>query len=177
MKLAGRISTKIKSVTYVAVVVSAGMIAFSTVAVALDILLRTFANKPILGVSELVEYALIYITFIGSAWLLRQEQHLKLDVLYNFLPKKARYFLDTVSICIILFVVFILSWYGFKATLDFFERGVYNPTLLKFPKFLVVAPIPFGSFLMLLVNNEQYVMAQHGLRHNLDSRIMVYYNV
>ena len=49
--------------------------------VCLNVLMRYAFNRPIMGVEEITEYLLLLITFIGSAWLLREEGHVGVDIL------------------------------------------------------------------------------------------------
>jgi TRAP-type C4-dicarboxylate transport system permease small subunit len=48
-----------------------------------------------------------------------------------------------------MFACFYLVWYGAQVAWDHYQRGVFNPTLLEFPKGLVLAVIPIGSLLLL----------------------------
>jgi TRAP-type mannitol/chloroaromatic compound transport system permease small subunit len=49
-----------------------------------------------------------------------------------------------------IFVCAVLTYYGAKVTWDHFERGVYNPTLMEFPKGPLLIIIPVGTFLLLI---------------------------
>jgi C4-dicarboxylate transporter DctQ subunit len=48
---------------------------------ATEILMRYFLNRPQIWAVEVTEYTMLYITFLGSAWLLREEGHVKMDIL------------------------------------------------------------------------------------------------
>ena len=44
-----------------------------------DVLLRYFFGRPLMGSTELTEYALVYITFLGAAWGVARGAHIDID--------------------------------------------------------------------------------------------------
>ena len=96
------------------------------------------------------EYALLYITFTGTAWVLKRDSHVKIDVLYAVLRPKQINMLEFVSSIIGIFVCAVLTYYGTVVTWDHFQRGVYNPTLMEFPKGPLLMIIPIGTFLLMI---------------------------
>ena len=119
-------------------------------AVCTDVVMRYLFNRPIFWVAELSEYSLLYITFLGTAWLLKQDGHVKIDLFTSRLAPQKRERLAIVSGIIGVFISVVFTYFGFKVTLNHFVRGVYNPTLLEFPKGPLIAVIPIGFFLLLI---------------------------
>jgi len=68
-------------------VTAAIILAMIIVLVSADALGRYFFNQPILWVPEITEYSLIFITFLGSAWLLNKEGHVMMELALNHLNK------------------------------------------------------------------------------------------
>lgn len=118
--------------------------------VSVDVIMRYFFNSPLFWVGELAEYAMLYITFTGTAWLLNKEGHVTIDILTVVIDSKTRNILGVITNIIGVFISVFLSYYGAVVTWDHFLRGVYNPSLLQFPKAPLIAVIPFGSFLLLI---------------------------
>ena len=95
------------------------------------------------------EYALLWITFLGTAWALARNKHVSIDLLTSrFSQKNQNYFklfhgiLGTV-ICLVLF------WYGYGVTLGQFKRGIIDVQAVDVPKYLILLIIPIGfSFLV-----------------------------
>jgi TRAP-type C4-dicarboxylate transport system permease small subunit len=54
---------------------SACLLAFVCLAVCIDVVLRLFVNESLQWVNEISEYSLVYVTFLGAAWLLKSEGH------------------------------------------------------------------------------------------------------
>jgi len=118
--------------------------------VSLDVIMRYFLNRPIFWVGELSEYALLYITFTGTAWVLKNDSHVKIDILIGWVNPKKRNIMDLSVSIICIFICVVLTYYGVKVAWDHFVRGVYNPALMSFPKAPLLAIIPIGSFLLLI---------------------------
>jgi len=132
--------------------------------VTMDVILRYFFSRPQSWVGELSEYALLYITFAGTAWVLKRDQHVKIDILIAALsPKKRKIF--NLPVCIIgIFVCAILTYYGVKVTWDHFARGVCNVSLMEFPKGPLLAVIPVGMFLLLIQFIRRFYQSLKELR-------------
>ena len=126
------------------------LIVLIMVCVTTDVVMRYFLNRPIFWVAEMAEYALLFITFTGTAWVLRHDMHVKIDILTGqFSEGKARVLEIVVSI-IGIFICAVLTYFGAVVAWDHFARGVYNPSLLSFPKGPLLAVIPLGAFLLLV---------------------------
>lgn len=120
---------------------------FSLVSVCVDVLLRYFFNRPSGWVLQISEYILLYIPFLSAAYVLKEDGHIRVDIILNLLSKRANNLLNTITSVIGAGVLFILSYYGCVITIDMFIRKVPTLKYLKIPEFLVVMVIPAGCFL------------------------------
>lgn len=130
--------------------VTGTIIVLVMVAVCVNVIMRYVFNRPITGVEEITEYLLLYVTFIGTAWLLREGGHVRVDILLNRVKPRTRVFLGVVSSLIGVLICGVLTWYGTKVTWVNFQQGSYFPSILEFPKAPVLVIIPCGSFLLLI---------------------------
>jgi TRAP-type C4-dicarboxylate transport system permease small subunit len=112
--------------------------------------MRYFLNRPLQWVIELTEYALLYVTFLGSAWLLKQEGHITVDVILVQFSERTQVRLKIFSSIIGVIVSLFLVWYGFEVSWDHYKEGIYNITVLEFPKAPILAIIPIGSLILLM---------------------------
>ncbi len=117
-------------------------------AVCLEIVLRNAFDLPQTWVTEFTEYALLYVTFLGSAWLARQQGHVSVDLLTNALGGRWRRRLALASAAVCFAVAVSLTVFGAIATWDAMRRGTYKPTILEFPTWIVLLAIPLGSALL-----------------------------
>ena len=118
--------------------------------VSADVILRSTMNRPIVWVNEGTEYALLYITFLGAAWLMRREGHVRVDIVLNRLEPRTQAIINTVTSVILIIICFLLVWYGTRVTLDNFERGILSVRYYELPKFIFLAVIPLGSLLLFI---------------------------
>ncbi len=117
-------------------------------AVSIKVVFRYFLLARLMGVDELAESALLYITFLGAAWLLRREGHVSIDMLFIRLRKKNQSRLSIVTSLIAAIISMILVYFGTMTTIDAFQRGVVTPTILEVPRSAILAIIPVGSALL-----------------------------
>ncbi len=113
--------------------------------VCLEIVLRTFFGRSLIWVIEFSEYGLLYVTFLGTAWLLRNDGHVRVDLLTNALDRDWRRRLALVSAGIGCVVSIVLAAFGIIVTLDAHRRGLFKPTIMEFPTWIVLLVIPFGA--------------------------------
>jgi len=76
-------------------------------------------------VIQLNEHFLVWILFLGSAWLLRREVHVTLDLVLNHLKPKPRAWVNIVTSLICAVGCLFLAWSGTMNTWMQFEGG-YN---------------------------------------------------
>lgn len=121
---------------------------FMMLAVCVDVVMRYWFQSPMGWVVEVCEYLLLYVTFLGAAWLLRKNGHVRVDLVYFYLSERtvARLkFLTAVAgalACAILFVI------GCQATIDAFIRGTPEIKTLSVPKWTMLWVIPYGSIML-----------------------------
>lgn len=115
-----------------------------------DVALRFLMDRPIPWVLEATEYSLLYITFLGTAWLLKREGHVKLDFVLDRLEPRTASILNVITSILMTIVCLLLAWYGAQSTWDHFERGVRSVKYFSLPMFAFLAIIPVGSFFLVV---------------------------
>ncbi len=129
---------------------ASGLLLFATFSIFFDVIFRYFLNRPIIWVLEISEYILLWITFLGAAWLLKIEGHVRVDIAISQLKARGQALLNTVTSVIGAMMCLALAWYGALACWDFYQRGHYDPTQLDLPTFILISVIPAGSFLLFI---------------------------
>ena len=123
---------------------------FITLSVCGEVILRYFFDRPQMWVTEITECLLLYITFLGSAWLLREEGHVKVDMILSRLGPKPTAVLGVVTSLLGSFVSVVLTVYGFKLFWIYLQKGLYTPSAMEIPVSAIIVIIPFGSLALLL---------------------------
>ncbi|MBA7707404.1 hypothetical protein ES703_116276 [subsurface metagenome] len=134
------------------------LLIFMMLSVSVAVASRYFLGCPIGWVLESSQYILLYITFLVAAWVLRGEGHVKMDIILNRLNPRAQSLINTITSAISVIVCFILTWFGVKVTWHFYQVGYFTTTLLELPKFIFIAVIAAGSFLLFI----QFVRRTYG---------------
>jgi C4-dicarboxylate transporter, DctQ subunit len=129
---------------------SGALIFLTMVGSSVDVLSRYLFNRPIQEMVALTEFALLYITFLGAPWLLRNHGHIQMDFFVSRMTPKSNAYFEAISCVMGIFIAIVLIWFGAKVTQELWVMNVYDLfKLAGFPKAIIVAIIPIGSFLLL----------------------------
>ncbi len=174
MKLMSRLAIVFDRTLDTLVFIACAILAFVALSIGAEVFMRYFLDSPIIWVVEISELSLLYITFLGTAWLLRREGHVSMDFVVNRLGPKNRGLLGAVTSVFGAIVCLIIVWYGTRITWYNLQTGAYLETLLEPSKGAILAIIPFGSFLLFI----QFLRRTHGyfrswrLASNKDKNIL-----
>jgi C4-dicarboxylate transporter, DctQ subunit len=124
------------------------MIVFTMVSVSLDVCLRYFFNAPLLGITEITEYMMLWTCMLGAAWLLRVDGHVSIDIITNLVPGKPRKGLYIVSVLACAATCAFITYWGAVTTWDHFARGIRDFKVLEIPKWTFLVSIPLGFTLL-----------------------------
>jgi len=138
--------------------VSGSLLLVQTLSISLDVFMRYYLNRPMVWVDEVNEYLMVFITFLGTAWVLKTGGHIRVDTLLIRLKPRAQAMLNIVTFVLAAVFCLILAWYGIRVTWYNFEMGLYFGTRLQPPVAPIYAPIPLGFFLLSI----QFVRGAHG---------------
>ena len=126
--------------------VAGGLLLFVTIGTCVDVLLRYCFNRPIHWMLEITEYAMLYIPFLGAAFVLKEDGHIRVDLVITFLGERIRGWLNVATSFVGGVVMLTYTWFGAQVTLDYLKRGVPSLESLKTPMFLILMIIPIGGF-------------------------------
>jgi len=122
--------------------------------ICVDVLLRNVRVVPgMLGVpwaNEVTEYALYLITMLTAPWLLRQGQHIRVDVLLRAMPRRLAWYCEWAVDLIALVCCVMITYYGFKAVLSSHAISGTVVKVLSVPEWWLLAPLP-AAFALLAV--------------------------
>lgn len=113
-----------------------------------EVVLRKTINYSIVGIVEITEYGLLFLTFLGTAWLLREEGHVRVEIFFQMMKPKVRAVLEIINSFICMIATAALTYFGWEVTMDFLTRGTKTATVLQLPRAYLVIIIPFGSLFL-----------------------------
>jgi len=146
------------------------LIIFSMLSVSVSVLMRYIIGKPIVGVNEINGYLLLHVTFLASAWIMRKDAHVKVDIVTNWLPPRAKAVVNIISALVCSVVMVVILIHGTIVSWDFWQRGVYNPSILMFPKALLIVVIPISCFFLAFVFMHKIVLAKNEFKFLMDNK-------
>jgi len=129
-------------------VVGMSLIAGIMLLVVAKVAMRYFFNNPIVWVIDITEYAMLFITFLGTAWLLKKEGHVIMDLLLDRLNRKGRHMAIVITSVAAATTCFIITWYGVVVGLDWYNINYFYQGALDIPAFYLEAVIPVGMLLV-----------------------------
>jgi TRAP-type C4-dicarboxylate transport system permease small subunit len=141
----GKASDRINTVM---VIISAVFLLGLTFIVGADITLRYLFLRPLGWVKEVSEYILVVLGFLVAAWILKDDGHVKMDLLLSKVSPKTQALMNILSSAISTIVVVVITWFSVRVTLQFYQTKLVAPTVLEPQKWVLLIPIFVGSLLL-----------------------------
>ncbi|HZP69281.1 MAG TPA: TRAP transporter small permease subunit [Pseudolabrys sp.] len=141
------------------VVAACALLLLMTVIIGLDVLSRNIGGGGVAVSNELSEDILYFMTLLVAPWLLRQGQHIRVDIILRTLPLRTAWLLEWLGdivgfICCLYFV-----WYGLLVTVTSYSAGSINIKTLVTPEWWTLAPLPLGFTLLAI----EFIFRMHRL--------------
>lgn len=137
---------------------------FITLAICVGVALRYGFNRPLAWVDEISEYALLWMTFLGTSWVLRQGGHVRVDILMQFFSSAMLRRCGLLSAGAGILAALVLVVFGIHVTWTAALRGSFKSTGLDLPTWIVVVVIPVGGLLLLARFSRMFVEYYRGER-------------
>ncbi len=130
-------------------IISGGTIFLMMVWIFLDVILRYFFKKPIVGTMEITgEYILVIIVFLAISFTQKQNEHINVDILYRNFSKGVKKILGIISNLPALCVFIILGINNFQEGLKYISNDMRSVSLLDYPLAPALMIISFGILLL-----------------------------
>jgi TRAP-type C4-dicarboxylate transport system permease small subunit len=148
--LIGGFYGKLKKVNATCATLAGIVLLFITFSIFIDVFLRYVFGKPTIWITEVSTYLFLYVIYLGTAYTLQQEMHIKVTFLLDAFSKRTQRVVDLVtSIMATLFTV-VLLWQTSLMTWSAIKDKWTSPTALNAPYMYVYSVMVVGSFLLLL---------------------------
>ena len=129
-----------------------------------DVVMRYALNQPLGWTIEVCEYILVGIGSLGMAWLLKEEGHVKVDLLLNRLKPRPQALLTGITSALGAAAVLIIAVYGFLEAINLVEMGATETGVLRIPKAYLIFPLSIGFFLFFIQLVRRSYKHLRGLR-------------
>ena len=112
--------------------------------------IRYLGFRPPIWVLQYTEYALLWFTFLGAAWLLREDGHIRIDTLLSRFSPKIQRKVNRVNSVLGLVVCLVIFYFGTLHTIDLIRRGIMEVKGVTVPLAPFFAIIPLGGLTLLI---------------------------
>jgi C4-dicarboxylate transporter DctQ subunit len=126
------------------------MLAFAALSVSVQVFSRYFLGRPMGWLVEINEYILLHIAFLVAAWVLRQEGHVRMDIVLTQLKRKTQLRVEIATSILSIMVCIVLTFFGMKVTWDLYKTGHMTISVMEIPKCTITPIIFVGSFLLMI---------------------------
>ena len=119
--------------------------------------------------TEVSELMLYLITMCVAPWLLRQGQHIRVDIVLQAIPPRLAWSLEWVGDLIGLGCCVVIAWYGTQAAWSSYQSGAVNIKTLVTPEWWALAPLPFVFVLLaieMIFRMHRLLRGPRGPRHD-----------
>jgi TRAP-type C4-dicarboxylate transport system permease small subunit len=119
-----------------------------TLLIGADVLLRNVGLGGIAPSNELSEDIIYLLTLLAAPGLLRQGQHIRVDIVLRVLPDKVGWLLEWLGDILGLICCLYFVWYGARVAAASFASGALSIKTLVLPEWWLLAPMPLAFVLL-----------------------------
>lgn len=131
--------------------VAACIVLAITFGVCADVVLRRWGTGGLPWMFDFVEYGLLAITALATAHVLREGQHVRIDLVVGALPSGAQYAAWIIGKVLILGFSAALTYYALRATIQAYGSGAIIYRFILVPEWI---PYALVTMLFLFVSLE-----------------------
>jgi C4-dicarboxylate transporter DctQ subunit len=150
MHLIKKVSVGIDAISKLTGIFSAvfmGLIAFVA---SYEVLMRYVFRNPTGWTIEFVPFLILWGTFLGGALTLKEDKHIRVDLLTRHLPAKFQKILQVITGGIGVIFCSALFVKGIEMVMHTKEMGTFTPGTLRIPVYIPQLCIPIGAALLFL---------------------------
>jgi len=114
----------------------------------IKVIFRYGLHEGLFGIDQISGTMLLYITFLGAAWVLRREEHVSIDLLVSVLDMQTRRRLQIFGSILGAAICFCLALFGTLEVVNSLQKGIRIPAEIEIPRAVNLVVIPFGSLLL-----------------------------
>lgn len=118
--------------------------------VALEVVMRYFFNQPTRWVVEFSEYALLWVAFLAGAWVLREEAHVKVEMVVDLLPPRTREITHIIVSLVGMLTCALFCWVSTVFIVELYDSGEVLFRSIQVRKWAVMSVMAPGLLLLTL---------------------------
>jgi TRAP-type transport system small permease protein len=119
-----------------------------TLMICADVLLRNVRLVPGLAglewANEISEGMLYLVTLLTAPWLMRQGQHIRVDIILRAAPPRVGWAFEWIVDALAMGCCAVMAWYGARATLGSWQAGSMSIKTLITPEWWLLSVLPLA---------------------------------
>ncbi len=121
-----------------------------TISIFYDVVMRYVFNSPTIWATELSEFLLVFITFIGIAELQKRKSNINMDYFFNKFSPRIRKYVAIINSLFLLIFSAIVTTEAYMLITAAYKYNYRTNTLLSIPLVIPYSLVMIGMFLLLL---------------------------
>jgi len=118
--------------------------------VSFAVIFRYITGHALAGVVTISELLLVWITFLGAAWVLKIDGHVKVDIVYERLNPRVQAIVHIIVLIVVTASILMLLLPSIRVTWRAFLSGAFQLREILIPDFAYFAAIALGSLLLMI---------------------------
>lgn len=106
--------------------------------------------RSVPGANEISEMTLYAIAMLAAPWLLRQGQHIRVDIVLRAIPRQLAWYCEWLVDFLGFACCVVMAWYGAIAAIKSFTTGALTIKSIVWPEWWSIAPLPI-TFILLAI--------------------------
>lgn len=144
MRMFKRLESWLSSVTGAIAILFLAVMVLATTA---DATMRFFFNKPIAGVFEVAEMAMVVLVFFGLGWTQQDRKHIRATIVTDRLPRRWQHFFEVIAWAVCAFFLLVLAMPATDAAKESFAMREFRWGVVQMPIWWVKIILAVGLWL------------------------------
>lgn len=119
-----------------------------TALIAIAVISRRVFNSPLLITEEISGYMMVAIVFLGLAYTMKMDGHVRADILLSHLPRRAHAALEILATVIALAFAALLLAGTWRLAAEFYSQGTRSFHYLETPLWIPSSMLVLGTALL-----------------------------
>ncbi len=145
-----RIYAFFDNINKVFAVLAMALVVFVMLVVTLQVITRYLFNSPIHWVLEGTQFCLVFITYLGAAWVLTKDGHVRIEILVRRFSYRVQAMINAVVSIVCAGTCLVVTIFGILVALDYYRIDYMYPGSLEIAAWPLEAVVPLGFFMLFL---------------------------
>ena len=125
---------------------------------------RYVTDAPQMWPTDIAAYGLVFLTFLGMGVLLRDDGHIRIDIVYLKLPRLAKQILNAVMHLIGIVTLVTVTYFAFKLDISYFEKETFLiGSVFYTPKYYIFSFVPVGLAITAIEFIRKFILDMVGI--------------